>query len=75
MNTRIAEIQSNIAGLKQLLDSTDYQALKHADGALSDEEYEPIRLKRQELRDAINALEEEQKEIEINSESMANQTI
>ncbi len=57
MNTRITEIQSDIAGLKQLLAATDYQALKHADGALSDEEYEPIRLERQELRNKINALE------------------
>lgn len=59
MNTRITEIQSDIAGLKQLLAATDYQALKHADGALSDEEYEPIRLERQELRDKINVLENE----------------
>lgn len=72
---RITEIQSEIAGFKQLLDGTDYQALKHADGVMTDEEYEPIRLERQRLRDEINALEKEQKEIEINSKSMANQTI
>lgn len=64
MNTRTMKIQSDIAGLKQLLANTDYQALKHADGALSDAEYEPIRLERQRLRDEINALEKEEKEIE-----------
>ena len=57
METRIENIQSEIRGLKLLLSNTDYKALKHADGALTDEEYEPIRLERQELRDKINALE------------------
>ena len=38
---------------------SDYKALKHADGVLSDEEYEGIRLIRQSFRDAINAAQEE----------------
>ena len=37
MDNRAMEIQSEIAGLKQILAATDYKALKHADGALSDE--------------------------------------
>lgn len=57
METRISAIESEIRALKQLLTSTDYKALKHADGALTDEEYEETRLERQELRDKINALE------------------
>lgn len=57
METRIAALESGIRGLKQLLASTDYKALKHADGALTDGEYEETRLKRQQLRDEINALE------------------
>lgn len=57
METRITTLESEIRGLKQLLASTDYKALKHADGVLTGEEYEPTRLERQELRDKINALE------------------
>lgn len=59
METRISALESDIKGLKQLLASTDYKALKHADGALTDEEYEETRLERQKLRNNINALEEE----------------
>ena len=41
------------------LTCTDYKALKHADGVISDEEYEEIRLIRQSYRDTINAAQEE----------------
>lgn len=68
METRISALESDIKGLKQLLASTDYKALKHADGALTDEEYEPTRLERQELRDKINIFEDEFAELEKNSE-------
>lgn len=40
MTDKITEIDMNIAGLKQILANSDYKALKHADGALTDEEYE-----------------------------------
>lgn len=46
-----------INAYKILLAQTDYQALKHADGAISDEEYAPIREKRAEWRRKINELE------------------
>lgn len=46
-----------IAELKSLLASTDYLCLKHADGALSDEEYASTRAQRQAWRDEINELE------------------
>lgn len=52
------DIQGKINALKIMLAQTDYQALKHADGALSDEEYEPIRVLRAEWRRKINELEE-----------------
>lgn len=45
--------------LKQKLNETDYKAIKYAEGLLSVEEYEPIKLQRQEWRDKINELEEE----------------
>lgn len=41
------------------LTCSDYKALKHADGVLSDEEYEEVRLLRQSFRDDINAAQEE----------------
>lgn len=43
--------------LKGLLNSTDYQAIKYAEGAMTAEEYEPIKRIRQSYRDRINELE------------------
>lgn len=64
MKDKIIEIDMNIAGLKQILASSDYKALKHADGALTDAEYEETRQERQRLRDEINALEQEKEQLE-----------
>ena len=64
MTDEIMKIDMNIAGLKQILASSDYKALKHADGALTDAEYEETRQKRQKLRDEINALEQEKEQLE-----------
>lgn len=64
MIDKITEIDMNIAGLKQILANSDYKALKHADGALTDEEYEDTKQKRQQLRDDINALELEKEQLE-----------
>lgn len=50
-----AEIR--IAELKQKLQETDYQAIKHFEGYLTDHEYEPIKTQRQAWRDEINELE------------------
>lgn len=54
------KIKIRIAELKQLLASTDYQAIKFAEGQLTKEEYEPIKLQRQEWRNEINSLEEKE---------------
>lgn len=51
------EIEAEINGYKNLLAQTDYMAIKHADGALSPEEYEPTRAKREQWRTSINELE------------------
>lgn len=51
---KLAEIES----LKAQLASTDYKAIKFAEGWLTADEYEPIKLQRQSLRDRINELEE-----------------
>lgn len=51
------EAQAEINACKNLLEQTDYKALKHSDGALSDDEYEPTRVQRSKLRERINRLE------------------
>lgn len=45
--------------LKHYLNSTDYQAIKFSDGAISEEEYAPIREQRKAARAEINAIEAE----------------
>ena len=46
-----------IAELKRLLSETDYQAIKFAEGWLTAEEYEAIKVSRQSYRNEINQLE------------------
>ena len=50
-------VEARIVELKELLAATDYQAIKYAEGVVSDEEYAPIKAQRQAWRDEINALE------------------
>ena len=52
-----SEIDSEINALEQLLAQTDYLALKHVDGALTDEEYASAKADRQSWRDRINELQ------------------
>ena len=56
--------EQQILDLKQMLADTDYQAIKYAEGWITDEEYEPLKLQRQEWRDEINRLQNEESEIE-----------
>ena len=44
--------------LKEELSKTDYQAIKYAEGQISEEDYAPMKAKRQGWRDEINQLEE-----------------
>lgn len=55
----IQEKQNRIAELKGKLNSTDYQAIKYAEGQLSESEYEGMKTQRQLWRDEINQIEEE----------------
>lgn len=48
---------NRIAELKYKLKQTDYQAIKYAEGQLTEEEYAPIKAQRQLWRDEINLLE------------------
>ena len=56
-NEQVMAIQSEINACKQILAGTDYKALKHADGVLTDAEYKETKEQRQALRDKINELE------------------
>lgn len=42
---------------KAKLAETDYQAIKHSEGWITDEEYAPMKAQRQEWRDIINSYE------------------
>ena len=53
----IAYKKKRIAELKSLLQATDYQAIKYAEGFISEEYYLPIKQTRQEYRNEINELE------------------
>lgn len=53
----IREKQKRIKALKKLLQKTDYQAIKFAEGIWTAEEYEELRAQRQMWRDEINACE------------------
>lgn len=59
MDERTMEIQAEINALEQLLLQSDYKAIKHSEGQISDKDYEPIKVQRQGFRDKINELEEE----------------
>lgn len=54
MDEKKMSLEEEIRNCQQFLARTDYQCLKHSDGALSDEEYEETKAKRQEWRDTIN---------------------
>lgn len=45
--------------MKSLLTDTDYQAIKHSEGVISDEDYAPIKTQRAAWRTRINELQDE----------------
>ena len=49
--------ENEIARLKQELADTDYEAIKYSEGWFTDEEYAPIKAKRESLREQIRKLE------------------
>ena len=55
----IVEKQTRIAALKRKLSETDYQAIKYAEGFISETDYAPMKALRQAYRDEINRLEAE----------------
>ena len=55
----IDEIQRKIDETKAKLSQTDYQAIKYAEGFISETDYAPMKALRQAYRDEINRLESE----------------
>ena len=53
------DIQGEIKSFKLFLTKSDYKALKHADGVISDEEYAEALTEREGFRARINELEAE----------------
>ena len=51
------ELNFAISVCKQNLKLTDYQAIKHSEGLISEEDYEPIKAQREEWRRQINEFE------------------
>ena len=56
-------IEAEIDHYKKLLSSTDYQAIKYAEGELTDEEYLQMKNQRISWRLKINELESEAKKL------------
>lgn len=56
---RVTQYQKSqqIAQLKKQLADTDYQAIKYAEGQISEQDYAEIKAQRQTWRDEINELE------------------
>lgn len=46
-----------IERLKDALHASDYKAIKHSEGLISDEDYQPIKEERQSIRAEINKVE------------------
>ena len=51
------QAQERIKELKQILQQSDYKAIKFAEGVISEQDYESIKQMRQACRDEINELE------------------
>ena len=52
-------LEKEILDLKEKLSETDYQAIKHSEGEITNAEYELIKQRRREWRRRINELEKE----------------
>ena len=48
---------NKIERLKDALHDTDYKAIKHSEGWITDEEYADVKAERQAIRDEINLVE------------------
>ena len=56
--------------LKDELKKTDYKAIKHSEGWLTDEEYAETKAERQKIREEINRLEQELEQASVTKEEI-----
>lgn len=61
--------------LKQQLSALDYQTLKHVDGQMTDEEYEPIKQQKIAYRAEINELEAQMRELVVPDDETEEETV
>lgn len=66
MNEQYDLIMGEITALKQILTNTDYQAIKHSEGLISDDDYAEMLEFRAELRAKINDYEAQLEELTAN---------
>ena len=57
INGIIMDKSNYIERLKDSLYATDYKAIKHSEGLISDEDYQPIKEERELIRAEINKVE------------------
>ena len=57
------ELYQELEDLRVKLSSTDFKAIKYAEGLISEEEYAPIKAERQACRDRINEIRELRKSL------------
>lgn len=60
----IQQYEKEINSYKQKLADSDYKAIKYAEGEISAEDYQPIKVERQSHRSRINELQDLIKEME-----------
>lgn len=60
---QLQQLEAEKIACKQLLSNTDYLAIKHADGVLSDEEYASDKAKRDVWRAKINEIEAQEAQL------------
>ena len=63
-NPRLTEIPERQMEIRTELHQSDHKALQFNEGWITEEEFEPIRLERQALREEYRALESELKSIQ-----------
>jgi hypothetical protein len=61
---QIEEKQQEMNNYKMMLASSDYEAIKYAEGWFTEEEYEPIKSEREKIREEIRKIEEDIKNLE-----------
>lgn len=67
ISKQLQELYKNrIEAVNNLL-STDYKAIKYAEGVISEEEYASVKLLRQSWRNQINEIDEEIKKLQQNT--------